>query len=196
LDDSTKDISDSIRIYISNTKEAKHYLLAPGIQSSTSETGSINLYGPLDLDHSADPTDPDGAKDGTPEQQAIYYGWDQGIYKFNSETSAYEFNREAKYYFDEPDPQTEKKQSIIYGKSGTVENFYYKNAFLTDFKDGKLGDHVGKCVGKTSATESDPLTLDIWIYMQGWAESVKDDNINAKFKIGLTFECQNSDYTD
>lgn len=176
MDDDSLNIADSIRVYIANTSEHLFYLFAPGVSKgdAAAETKSINLFGNLDLDN-------DGNND-------------KGIYKDVDDVPT--FQRESKYYFDEPDTDAgEYEDEIIYGVNGVTETFFYKDSMLSSFTNGKL-TKTGKCMGITSADGDDPLTLDIWIYMQGWAASVEDQNIGAEFKLGMTFECQDLKYDD
>jgi len=78
-------------------------------------------------------------------------------------------------------------QDVVYGVDGVVEQYYTRDAVIATFEDGKRTEG-GVLIGTTNDSD-DPLEIVITIYLQGWAPSIKDDNINAEFDFGMTFQC-------
>lgn len=83
---------------------------------------------------------------------------------------------------------------ILYGTNGVTETALCNgSASVATFENGKYKEGGFK-IGRTNSSAEVPLTVTMMIYLQGWADAVKDSNAAAEFDLGMTLECNSIEY--
>ncbi len=114
----------------------------------------------------------------------LYGSWDSDGDGNNDQGVA---NGDGTYYEPIGATQAASAETIVYGTKDATESFYTANGATAVFENDKYKTG-GFTIGRTGTSDVEALTVEMTVYLQGWAASCIDANAGAEFDLGITFQ--------
>lgn len=197
-----KDVTDSLRIHVKNEDPntdipdtKKSFILHP----TAEEAGTIDVAGVLNLNDD----DYYDYGDEVVQGQRRYYEYVYGEYDRVGEIPPTLFNEETGFDYKINGVTQEDRHTTFLAKHAagvegylekfsdygitpkTAEYLSFDEVAPQDVNGGLSGDYP---IAHTSADDDSVGLCTLTIWLEGWDHVIIDDNINARFNLGLQFE--------